>query len=303
MATLACLLRRWVVVFMDAVCSYRSVASKRAQTLRSRPFAVRFWDRTLLPRRMVTERFTVRTPAAVACALRAPRQLGIGRAYLAWLLEVDDLDAALDLLADWQPRRCTDRSRPGSRLRRCARAGWRCRPPISAAGLRPCGRRHSSARNARAARHHYDVSNEFFALFLALADRHEHRACRSIPARREDAGGGPPGEARVRLRLARARGPAGACFGGCGCGWGSFAIHCGATRGTELVGITLSEPQARFAQHRAARAGVADGVEIRAMGYCQLTGERFDAVASIGMVEHVGSVEIDRYAQRLRRSA
>ena len=89
------------------------------------------------------------------------------------------------------------------------------------------------------------------------------------------------------------------CFGGCGCGWGSFAIHCGATRGTELVGITRSEPQARFAQHRAARAGVADRVEIRAMGYCQLTGERFDAVASIGMVEHVGSVEIDRYAQRL----
>jgi cyclopropane-fatty-acyl-phospholipid synthase len=85
-----------------------------------------------------------------------------------------------------------------------------------------------------------------------------------------------------------------------GCGWGSFAIHCGATRGAELVGITRSEPHARFAQHRAARAGVADRVEIRAMGYCQLTGERFDAVASIGMVEHVGSVEIDRYGQRLR---
>ena len=39
------------------------------------------------------------------------------------------------------------------------------------------------------------------------------------------------------------------------------------------------------------------------MDYRQLTGERFDAVASIGMVEHVGSVEIDRYAQRLARSA
>ena len=51
-----------------------------------------------------------------------------------------------------------------------------------------------------------------------------------------------------------------------GCGWGSFAIHCGATRGTESVGITLSEPQARFAQHRAARAGVADRVEIRVDG-------------------------------------
>ena len=47
--------------------------------------------------------FTVRLPAAVACALRASGQLGIGRAYVAGLLEVDDLDAALDLPADWQP--------------------------------------------------------------------------------------------------------------------------------------------------------------------------------------------------------
>jgi cyclopropane-fatty-acyl-phospholipid synthase len=66
-----------------------------------------------------------------------------------------------------------------------------------------------------------------------------------------------------------------------------------------VAGITLSEPQARFAQHRAAREGVADRVEIRVMDYRQLTGERFDAVARIGMVEHVGSVQIDRYAQQL----
>jgi cyclopropane-fatty-acyl-phospholipid synthase len=66
-----------------------------------------------------------------------------------------------------------------------------------------------------------------------------------------------------------------------------------------MVGITLSEPQARFAQHRAAQEGVADRVEIRVMDYRQLTGERFDAVVSIGMVEHVGSVQIDLYAQQL----
>jgi hypothetical protein len=47
--------------------------------------------------------FTVRSPAGVACALRAPGQLGIEQAYVAGLLEVDDLDAALDLLADRQP--------------------------------------------------------------------------------------------------------------------------------------------------------------------------------------------------------
>ena len=75
-----------------------------ARTLPSRPFALRFWDGTLLPATNGDGAvFTVRSPAAVACALRAPRQLGIGRAYVAGLLEVDDLDAALDLLADWQP--------------------------------------------------------------------------------------------------------------------------------------------------------------------------------------------------------
>src|SRR5438445_178055 len=77
-----------------------------ARTLGSRPFAVRFWDGTLLP---ATDRrgplFTVRSPAAVACALRAPGQLGIGRAYVAGLLEVDDLDATLELLTDWRPPR------------------------------------------------------------------------------------------------------------------------------------------------------------------------------------------------------
>jgi cyclopropane-fatty-acyl-phospholipid synthase len=84
-----------------------------------------------------------------------------------------------------------------------------------------------------------------------------------------------------------------------GCGWGSFAIHAAATRGAGVVGITLSEPQTRFARERAAREGVGDRVEIRVMDYRQLTGERFDAVASIGMVEHVGSVQIDLYAQQL----
>jgi cyclopropane-fatty-acyl-phospholipid synthase len=48
-----------------------------------------------------------------------------------------------------------------------------------------------------------------------------------------------------------------------------------------------------------AAAAVADRVEIRVMDYRKLTGERFDAVVSIGMVEHGGSVQIDLYAQQL----
>jgi hypothetical protein len=115
--------------------------------------------------------FTVRSPAAVACALRAPRQLGIGRAYVTGLLEVDDLDAALDLLADWQPPPLHRSIRARLALAVLCAGGLTLPPPVPAVELRPRGRRHSPARDTRAVRHHHDLSNEFFALFLAPADR------------------------------------------------------------------------------------------------------------------------------------
>jgi cyclopropane-fatty-acyl-phospholipid synthase len=83
-----------------------------------------------------------------------------------------------------------------------------------------------------------------------------------------------------------------------GCGWGSFVVHA-AQRGAEVVGITLSEPQAAKARARAKEAGVADRVDVRVQDYRELRGERFDAIASIGMVEHVGNVQIDAYARTL----
>jgi cyclopropane-fatty-acyl-phospholipid synthase len=84
-----------------------------------------------------------------------------------------------------------------------------------------------------------------------------------------------------------------------GCGWGSFARHAAARYGAQVVGITLSEPQAALARRRAADEGLADQIDIRVMDYRELAGERFDAIASIGMVEHVGAVNIDLYARQL----
>ena len=85
-----------------------------------------------------------------------------------------------------------------------------------------------------------------------------------------------------------------------GCGWGSFAIHAAREHDVHVTGITLSEPQAALARERAAAAGVEDRVEFRVADYRDpLEREGFDAVASIGMVEHVGSANIDSYARRL----
>ena len=84
-----------------------------------------------------------------------------------------------------------------------------------------------------------------------------------------------------------------------GCGWGSFAIHAAREHDVKVVGITLSEPQATLARARVADAGMGDKVDIRVQDYRELAGERFDAVASIGMVEHVGDEQIDVYARAL----
>ena len=62
---------------------------------------------------------------------------------------------------------------------------------------------------------------------------------------------------------------------------------------------TLSEPQAHLARLRAEAAGVGDRVEFRVEDYREIHGEQFDAIASIGMVEHVGAEQIDVYARRL----
>jgi cyclopropane-fatty-acyl-phospholipid synthase len=266
-----------------------------ARQLPSRPFALQFWDGTLLPATSGdAATFTVRSPAAVVCALRAPGQLGIGRAYVAGLLEVDDLDATLDLLTDWRPPPLSRSSRARLALAALRACGLTRPPPVPALELRPRGRRHSPARDARAVRHHYDVSSEFFALFLDPSMTYScgifSRGARTLEEAQR---------AKLELVCDKLALEPGDRVLDVGCGWGSFAIHAAATRGAEVVGITLSEPQARFARERAAREGVADTVEIRVMDYRQLTGERFDAVASIGMVEHVGSVQIDLYAQQL----
>jgi cyclopropane-fatty-acyl-phospholipid synthase len=86
-----------------------------------------------------------------------------------------------------------------------------------------------------------------------------------------------------------------------GCGWGSFAIHAATRHGVEVVGVTLSEPQAELARERIAERDLADRIEIRVQDYRAIDDPPFDAVSSIGMVEHVGSSQIDVYARQLAR--
>ena len=260
-----------------------------------RPFALELWDGTAVP---ATNgggpTLTVRSPRAVGYLLRAPGQLGLGRAYVAGELEVSDLDALVDVADTWLPPALSARRRARLLLAAARAAGGVRRAPVPAAELRPSGALHSRTRDARAVRHHYDVSNEFFALFL---DRSMSYSCAFFsrgPASLEAAQ-----EAKLELTCRKLALRPGERVLDVGCGWGGFAIHAASRHGVEVVGITLSEAQATLARDRVRQAGLADRVRILVQDYRDLAGERFDAIASIGMVEHVGRERIDEYARRL----
>jgi cyclopropane-fatty-acyl-phospholipid synthase len=143
-------------------------------------------------------------------------------------------------------------------------------------------------------RHHYDVSNDFFALFLDESMTYSCGVFSRGATTLEEAQ-----EAKLDLVCVKLGLEPGQRVLDVGCGWGSFAIHAATRYGVRVVGVTLSEPQAELARRRVEDAGVADRVEIRVLDYRDLAGERFDAIASIGMVEHVGEEKIDLYAERL----
>jgi cyclopropane-fatty-acyl-phospholipid synthase len=264
--------------------------------LPERPFALRFWDGTALASTNGGGGpvFSVRSPRAVAHALAAPGQLGLSRAYVSGELEVDDLDAVLGLLGSWQPPAIDGATKRRLLLAAVRAAGLMAPPRRPEIELRPRGKRHSIERDARAVRHHYDVSNDFFALFLDASMTYSCAIFDDFDEPLEVAQ-----ERKLQTVCRKLALTAGERVLDVGCGWGSFVVHAAVHHGVHAVGITLSEPQARRARERAAAAGVADRVEIRVMDYRELAGERFDAIASIGMVEHVGNAQIDVYAKQL----
>jgi cyclopropane-fatty-acyl-phospholipid synthase len=260
-----------------------------------RPFALRFWDGTELPATdpgSPTLSFT--TPRALAHVLRAPGELGLGRAYVAGMIEVDDLDGALRMVDEFEPPPLTVAQRVGLAIALVRSCGLVVPPPVPETELRLRGARHTIARDRRAVRHHYDVGNDFFALFLDRSMTYSCAYFRGGASTLEEAQ-----EAKLELVCKKLALTEGERVLDVGCGWGSFVIHAASRHGVNAVGITLSEQQAELARARAHEAGVADRVEFRVADYREVSDGPFDAIASIGMVEHVGAEQIDGYARRL----
>ena len=268
-----------------------------SSALPDRPFRLRLWDGSELPATSGgadAPAFRLTSPTALGHVLRSPGQLGVGRAYVSGGIDVDDIDAVLALIADWSPPPIEARAKAEIAAAAVRAGALRRVPHVPAMELRPRGKRHSILRDKRAVTHHYDLSNEYFSLFLdesmtyscAIFSRGATTLEQAQFAKRD----------LICTKLALREGER---VLDVGCGWGAFAIHAAQEYGVHVTGITLSQPQAELARERAEVAGVADKVDIRVMDYREIVGETFDAIASIGMVEHVGSVNIDLYAAKL----
>jgi cyclopropane-fatty-acyl-phospholipid synthase len=236
----------------------------------------------------------------------SPGQLGIGRAYVAGEIDMED-----DVFATFRALRTAGRlvqggppSRPSWRDRlallgtalRLGAIGPEPAPPAEEADLGRSGGRHSHARDAAAVSHHYDVGNDFYELVLGPSMVYSCAVWAS-----PETGLDAAQEAKLDLVCRKLGLAPGFRLLDVGCGWGSMAIHAAERYGATVVGITLSEEQARMARKRVAEAGLTDKIDIRVQDYRAVEDEPFDAISSIGMAEHVGRPQMPAYVAQLDR--
>ncbi|SOC47338.1 cyclopropane-fatty-acyl-phospholipid synthase [Blastococcus aggregatus] len=287
----------------------RTVADRLAEALGAvlgtteLPLRLRGWDGSLTgpPGAPV---ITVRSRRALRRLAWSPGQLGLGRAYVAGEIEIED-----DVFDTFEALRSVGRlaekgSVPAPPLRdrlhlvgsalRLGAIGPEPAPPVEEADLGRVGRRHSRGRDAAAISHHYDVGNEFYGLVLGTSMAYSC-AVWSSP----DAGLEAAQEAKLDLVCRKLGLSDGDRLLDVGCGWGSLAIHAAQRCGVTVVGITLSEEQAQLARKRVAEAGLTDRIDIRVQDYRAVDDGPFDAISSIGMSEHVGRAEMPAYARQL----
>jgi cyclopropane-fatty-acyl-phospholipid synthase len=263
--------------------------------------SVRLWDGTVLPlspEAQVDLILSIGTPVALTRLVRRPR--------LSTLVDLI-ADGALDLqggtLLDLAARVGSGSTRELSK-RLDKRLAFRTFLPfLFGAGRR--GKEHAYA-GVRAAIHgqgrddkaqvqfHYDLSNDFYALFL---DPELVYSCAYFPDWKADLGTAQ--KAKLDMSCRKLRLVPGERMLDIGCGWGALVCHAAQHYGVRAHGVTLSQGQFEFATRKVRRLGLQDRVTIELRDFRDLSGTEFDKVASIGMFEHVGLDNRDGYFQQI----
>jgi cyclopropane-fatty-acyl-phospholipid synthase len=272
-------------------------AATQLFTGETREFPVRLWDGTTLPPARPTglrATLVLTTPRALDAMVPPVSERKLSEAYLDGDLELEgDAIGLIEAALRWEGPPASPELLPavGAVLLR----RWKARFGRQDIDAHLHGRAHSVDRDREAVQHHYDVSNDFYRLFLDEAMVYSC-ACFAPGVRTlEEAQ-----RAKLDLICRKLSLAPGDRLLDVGCGWGALVSHALHRYGASAVGITLSQNQLAEAQRRVAAAP--SGGTILGVDYRQLpTGDRFHKISSIGMMEHVGRARLGEYFSTLHR--
>ncbi|EYB67074.1 cyclopropane-fatty-acyl-phospholipid synthase [Deinococcus phoenicis] len=259
-----------------------------------RTFDVQLWDGTVLPAPVqpAAARLVLTSEHALGRMLRLPLDLALGEAYLRGDFEIEgDVSAVAGITEGFDAPFTPGRT---ARLLRAARLlRQNAGPAPHPVEARLDGQAHTRERDRQAVTYHYDVSNDFYKLWL---DRRLVYSCGYFPTGTETLDQAQ--EAKLDHICRKLRLKPGERLLDIGCGWGGLAIHAAQHYGAEVLGVTLSEAQLREGRARVEAAGLGDRVSLELRDYRDvLAGGQggFDKISSVGMAEHVGRRNMPTY--------
>ena len=255
-----------------------------------RNFAVELWDGSRWdpdPGQFCRFTWRIKHPNALRSILRSDRQVALGESYI-----YGDFDISGDILAIFPvAEHLAEKHFSAAEKLHIASLvlGLSSRAGENGAALH--GKTHSRSRDREAVSFHYDISNDFYRLWLdpemvyscAYFKSHEDSIelaqqqkldylCRKLRLR--------PGERLLDI----------------GCGWGGLIRFATQNYDVHAIGITLSQQQLALANERIKEAGLEGRCEVHLLDYRDASQLGcFDKVVSVGMVEHVGEARLPEY--------
>jgi cyclopropane-fatty-acyl-phospholipid synthase len=270
-----------------------------------RDFALELWDGTRweaepgAPQRFV---WHIHSPGLPRTLCWSPTQVTLAEAYIYNDFDIEGEIAAIFPLADYLLRKEWSNSERWqlAKLLIGLPAPRHPQPTRALRGLD--GRPHSRERDRQAVTYHYDVSNDFYALWL---DKHMMYSCAYFSSAGDSLDKAQ--EQKLDYICRKLRLKPGERLLDIGCGWGGLVVYAARHYGVEALGITLSQPQAQWANQRIRAAGLSERCRVEVLDYRDVDQSApYDKLVSVGMVEHVGGRMLPEYfrqAFRLLRPA
>jgi cyclopropane-fatty-acyl-phospholipid synthase len=241
-------------------------------------------------------------PRGVSYLATAPGSLGLARAYIKGDLEMEGAHPGdpYELLKLIDDELHVHRPSMAQAVDWARSLGVRTfvPPPVPEQEVVPWhrrGLRHSRQRDASAISHHYDVSNRFYEHVLGPSMTYTCACFPTAESTLEEAQ-----EHKYDLVAKKIGLRPGMRLLDVGCGWGGMVRHAAKNYGVKALGVTLSRAQATWAQERIKAEGLDDLAEVRHLDYRDVHERDFDAVSSIGLIEHIGVRNYPAYFAFLR---